>query len=195
MGGRPGGTGAVEGPAGRAEGPGHATDRDPRKLRAAFADVGRRLPELWERLPVEARKTMLRALVAGVNLDRDANGVVRMRIVWSGGLVTETSFAVAMSSFRMTEREGQIVERIRRAVEEGQDDATIAESLNPKACSPCRDSSFTPAIVGKLRRRHRHLDGPGEGFAGASGAGLHGPRDGRADRDRPILDLPRYQPR
>ena len=117
----------------------------PESLRAAFADVGRRLPEIWERLPVDARKTMLRALVAGVNLDRDANGVVRMRIVWSGGLVTETSFPVAMSSFRMTEREGQIVERIRRAVEEGQDDATIAESLNSEGLRPCRNSSFTPA--------------------------------------------------
>lgn len=131
----------------------------PESLRAAFADIGRRLPEIWERLPIDARKTMLRALVAGVNLDRDANGIVRMRIVWSGGLVTETSFPVAMSSFRMTEREEQIVERIRRAVEEGRDDASIAESLNSEGLRPCRNSSFTPAIVGKLRRRHRILTG------------------------------------
>ena len=82
-----------------------------------------------------------------------------MRIVWSGGLVTETSFPVAMSSFRSTEREGQIVERIRRAVEEGRDDATIAESLNREGLRPCRRTSFTPAIVGKLRRRHRILTG------------------------------------
>lgn len=131
----------------------------PEGLRAAFADVGRRLPEVWEQLPVETRKTMLRALVMGVNLDRDANGVVRMRIVWSGGLVTERSFAVAMSSFRFTEREGQIVDRIRRAIEEGQDDATIAESLNREGLRPCRRSSFTPAIVGRLRRRHRIMTG------------------------------------
>lgn len=131
----------------------------PEELRAAFADVGRRLPEVWERLPVDTRKTMLRALVTGVNLDRDANGFVRMRIVWSGGLVSERSFAVPMSSFRSTEREGQIVDRIRRAVEEGQNDTTIAESLSLEGLRPCRRTSFTPAIVGKLRRRHRILTG------------------------------------
>ncbi|WZO96078.1 recombinase family protein [Isosphaeraceae bacterium EP7] len=129
----------------------------PESLRTAFADVGRRLPDIWARLPVDARKTMLRTLVAGVNLDRDTNGIVRMRIVWSGGLVTETSFPVAMSSFRSTERETHIVERIRRAVDEGRDDATIAERLNVEGLRPCRRSSFTPAIVGKLRRRHRIL--------------------------------------
>jgi DNA invertase Pin-like site-specific DNA recombinase len=131
----------------------------PEALRAAFADVGRRLPEVWEQLPVETRKTMLRALVTGVNLDRDSNGFVRMRIVWSGGLVTERSFAVAMSSFRSTEREGQIIDRIRQAIEEGQDDTTIAESLNREGLRPCRRSSFTPAIIGKLRRRHRIVTG------------------------------------
>ncbi len=131
----------------------------PEALRTAFADVGRRLPEIWERLPVESRKTMLRALVTGVNLDRDANGIVRMRIVWSGGLVTEKSLPVAMSSFRSTEREAQIVERIRRAVEAGLDDTATAESLNAEGFRPCRNSSFTPAIVGKLRRRHRILTG------------------------------------
>ena len=131
----------------------------PDSLRPAIADVGRRLPEIWERLPIETRKTMLRALVTGVNLDRDPNGMVRMRVVWSGGLVTETSFPVAMSSFRSTEREALIVERIRRAVEEGQDDATIAESLNSEGLRPCRRPSFTPAIVGKLRHRHRILAG------------------------------------
>jgi DNA invertase Pin-like site-specific DNA recombinase len=130
----------------------------PESLRAAF-DVGRRLPEVWERLPVETRKEMLRALVVGVNLDRDANGIVRMRIVWSGGLVSETSFPVSMSSFRSTGRENQIVDRIRQAVEVGWDDATIAELLNADGLRPCRRSSFTAAIVGKLRRRHRVLTG------------------------------------
>ena len=141
------------------KGRGKPTVAIPEALRAAFTDVGRRLPEVWERLPVDTRKTMLRSLVAGVNLDRDANGFVRMRIVWSGGLVTEKSFAVAMSSLRSTEREAQIVERIRRAVEEGQDDNRIAESLNGEGLRPCRRTSFTPGIVGKLRRRHRMLSG------------------------------------
>ncbi|HMB06662.1 MAG TPA: recombinase family protein, partial [Isosphaeraceae bacterium] len=131
----------------------------PAELRAAFADVGRRLPELWERLPAEARKTMMRALVAGVNLDRDGNGVVRMRIVWSGGLVSEKSFPVPMSSFRSSERERQIVARVRQAVDEGRNDTAIAEALNHEGFRPCRRAAFTAAVVAKLRHRHRILMG------------------------------------
>ena len=41
----------------------------PAEFREAFADVGHRLPELWDRLPIEAKKSMLRTLVAGVNLN------------------------------------------------------------------------------------------------------------------------------
>src|SRR3954462_15347343 len=35
----------------------------PEELRAAFADAGRRLPELWEQLPIETRKELLRSLM------------------------------------------------------------------------------------------------------------------------------------
>ena len=127
----------------------------PSELRAAFADVGSRLPELWDRLPIEARKTMLRALVAGVNLQRDDNGMVRMRIVWRGGLVSETNFPVPVSSLRFSDRERQIVARIRQAVDEGQDDAAIAQALTSEGFRPCRGAAFTPLIVLKLRCRHR----------------------------------------
>ena len=59
----------------------------PEALRAAFADVGRRLPELWERLPVEARKTLLRTLVTGVNLEsrRERCGDDEDRVAWRPG--------------------------------------------------------------------------------------------------------------
>ncbi len=131
----------------------------PEAVRTAFADVGRRLPQVWDRLPLDTRKSLVRTLVTGVNLDRDANGIVRMRLVWSGGVVTETSFPVAMSSFRATERETLIIERVRRAVEAGSNDAAIAELLNAEGFRPCRNSCFTPAVVGKLRRRHGILMG------------------------------------
>lgn len=126
----------------------------PTKLREAFADVGRRLPELWERLPIEAQRPLLRALVAGVNLTRDEDGIVRTRIVWQGGLVTERKVRVPMRSFRFTERESHIIARIRRAVDEGQGDSAIAAALNGEGFHPSRGAAFTPLIVLKLRCRH-----------------------------------------
>jgi hypothetical protein len=131
----------------------------PNELRAAFTDIGRRLPEVWDRLPIEARKTLLRTLVTGVNLRRDANGVVTVRIVWIGGQVSETSFPVPVSTFRFSDRERQIVVRIRQVLDEGHNDTEIAEMLNRDGLHPCRGASFTAGIVLKLRCRHRILTG------------------------------------
>lgn len=134
----------------------------PAELRAAFADVGRRLPELWPRLAVEDRKTMLRTLVAGVNLDRDGDGVVRVRIAWRGGLVSERPLGVPIFTIRDTERERRVVARIRALVDAGQGDAAIAEQLNREGLTPCRGARFTTAIVLKMRGRHRIWTGLGQ---------------------------------
>ena len=72
----------------------------PAELRAAFADVGRRLPQVWPGLSAEAKKQLLRTLVMGVNLRRDENGWLQIRIVWTGGLVSEISVRVPVSSRR-----------------------------------------------------------------------------------------------
>jgi serine/threonine protein kinase len=127
----------------------------PAELRAAFADAGRRLPQLWERLPVEARKTLLRALVTGVNLNPDETGVVTIRIAWRGGLVSERLIGVAVSTIRGTEREREILARIRRGVDLGRDHATIAGDLNREGLPPCRGAPFTDDGVMKFRRRHQ----------------------------------------
>ena len=131
----------------------------PPELRAAFADAGRRLPELWERLPVDARKDLLRTLVAGVNVNRDTSGVIQIKIAWRGGAVTERSIGVPIFSLRNTEREQIVVARIRAMVEVGENDVRIAERLNRDGVSPCRGVAFTAVIVAKIRRRHQILMG------------------------------------
>jgi DNA invertase Pin-like site-specific DNA recombinase len=131
----------------------------PPELCAAFADVGRRLPELWGRLPAESRKTLLRTIVAGVNLSRDATGVVTIRIAWRGGLVGECTVGTPMATMRDTDRERGLVARIRELVEAGSGDAAIAHDLDREGYRPCRSPAFTPAIVAKLRRRHQLLMG------------------------------------
>jgi DNA invertase Pin-like site-specific DNA recombinase len=127
----------------------------PLELRAAFADAGRRLPELWDRLAVEARKTLLRTLVTGVNLNREGSGVVRIRIAWRGGLVGERSIGVPVHTLHDTDRERDVLTRIRDRVDTGQDDAAIAEALNREGFRPCRGAAFTAPIVLRLRLRHQ----------------------------------------
>ena len=150
----------------------------PEALRAAFADVGRRLPEIWERLPVEARKTMLRALVTGVNLDRDAqrhrpdeDRVERRaghRDVVPGGDVVLPLDGAGRPD-RRTDSSGGRGRPGRRH------DRRVAQPRRP---------STVPAVELHPRDRREappppsHPDGPGKGPARRASAGLHDPRDG-----------------
>jgi hypothetical protein len=127
----------------------------PDDLRAAFADVGQKLPIVWPRLSIDARRQLLRTLITAVNLRRDDEGMVQVRIVWKGGFVSEHMVRVPISSFRFSARERQIVDRIRELVEEGKSDAAIAHQLAEENYSPCRGGVFTPMMVFKLRYRHK----------------------------------------
>jgi hypothetical protein len=109
----------------------------PTALREAFTDVGRRLPEIWPGLSAEAQKRLLRTLVTGVNLRREANGMVQMRIVWQGGLVSEHQVRLPVSTRRRSEIEATIVARIRQLADQGQRDEAIAASLNAEGYYPC----------------------------------------------------------
>jgi hypothetical protein len=127
----------------------------PAELRKAFADVGRSLPDLWPRLSAEAKKQLLRTLVTGVNLRRDAEGIVPIRIVWRGGVVSETSVRLAVATRRRSEVERKIAARISQLADQGLRDEAIADCLNREGYFPCRGARFTRTIILKLRCRHR----------------------------------------
>jgi DNA invertase Pin-like site-specific DNA recombinase len=126
----------------------------PAELREAFADVGRRRPDVWPRLSAEGKKRLLRTLVEGVNLTRASNGMVQVRIVWRGGLVSERDVRLPVSTRRRSEIEAQIVARIEQLAIAGLRASAMAESLNQEGYFPCRGPAFTPGIVLKLRCRY-----------------------------------------
>ncbi len=129
--------------------------RVPKSLRDAFADVGRQLPELWPELSWEAKKSLLRTMITGVNLHRQSDGLVQIRMVWAGGSVTETSALLRRFSMKHTDLEEHIVERIRQETSEGRSSEMIAADLNREGHHPCRGEQFTSQIVNKLRHRYR----------------------------------------
>jgi DNA invertase Pin-like site-specific DNA recombinase len=126
----------------------------PSELRAAFADAGRHMPEVWRRLSAEGQKRLLRTLITGVNLRREENGTVQIRIVWCGGLVGECSVRLPVSTRRRSNIERKIVERIEQLAGKGLRDAAMANQLNQEGYYPCRGPVFTPGIVLKLRCRY-----------------------------------------
>ena len=88
-------------------------------LRAAFAEVGRRLPDLWQQpaLTTARKKALLRCLIDKVVIHRTARDTVAMRIVWRGGATSEATVPVRVGSLadlsRRREMEADIVARAR----------------------------------------------------------------------------------
>ena len=126
----------------------------PAELRKAFADAGRRMPEIWPALSAEAKKQLLRTLVTGVNLRREDDGMVQIRIVWCGGLVSACSIRQPASKQRRREVEQKIVTRIEELVQAGLGDESLAEHLHREGYFPSRAAAFTPHLVRKLRCRY-----------------------------------------
>jgi hypothetical protein len=126
----------------------------PVDLREAFADAGSRMPEVWPKLSAEAKKRLLRTIVTGVNLCRGDDGMVQIRIVWCGGLVSERTIRQPVATRHRTEVEKKIVARIEQLAETGLRDEALAECLNQEGYFPCRGAAFTPQIVLKLRCRY-----------------------------------------
>ena len=126
----------------------------PTELREAFADAGRRLPQLWPTLSLTARKSLLRTLVRGVHLARQDEGRLLIRIVWRGGLASEQSIRVRVLTWHGTAWQRRTIERIEQLAAQGLNHGRIAETLNAEGQTPCRGSTFTPGLVTKLAHEH-----------------------------------------
>jgi DNA invertase Pin-like site-specific DNA recombinase len=125
--------------------------RIPDDLKRSFAEAGRRMPEIWSRLRVQARKALLRTLVSGVNLLRREDRTLDVRIAWRGGLATEAKLRVRVFTLRGTDRNATVVARMRELAEQGLGNDAIAERLNAEGFLPARGDEFTRPIVVKIR--------------------------------------------
>ncbi|HOX60108.1 MAG TPA: recombinase family protein [Verrucomicrobiota bacterium] len=126
----------------------------PLELRAAFSDLGRRLPDLWPRVSLATKKALIRTLVSGVNLARGVDGMVTIRIVWRGGLVSEERVRVPVHSLQYSQTEQEVAERIRHLAGEGFDTERIIEQLNKEGFVACRGGVFTRPVVVEIKQRY-----------------------------------------
>jgi hypothetical protein len=133
-------------------------------LQAAFAAVGRRLPDLWDQpaLTTARKKALLRCLIDKVVIHRAARDTVAMRIVWRGGATSAATVPVTVGSLadlsRSREMEADIIARARA----GESDPTIAAALTAAGHrSPQRDSVLR-STVQAIRLRHGILHKPSQ---------------------------------
>src|SRR3954452_224314 len=133
-------------------------------LQAAFAAVGRRLPDLWDQpaLTTARKKALLRCLIDKVVIHRAARDTVAMRIVWRGGATSAATVPVTVGSLadlsRSREMEADIIARARA----GESDPTIAAALTAAGHrSPQRDTVLR-STVQTIRLRHGILHKPSQ---------------------------------
>ncbi len=121
------------------------------ELRAAFADAGRRLPEIWNGaiLTTARKKALLRCLIDKVVIHRTAADIIHMRVVWRGGDASVFDVAVSVGSLSALSRHEEMEKRVLECANAGQNDTEIAAELSAAGLrSPIVDGCLNRRIVG-----------------------------------------------
>jgi DNA invertase Pin-like site-specific DNA recombinase len=130
----------------------------PADLLEALKDVGRQLPELWQKnlFSTSRKKSLLRSLIEKVVLHRDRkqSDHIMTRVVWKGGAVTESRVPVPVGNIAQLTQAKQMQEQIVLLARQGIDDETIAEQLTQSGFrSPSRSDRLLPSTVKCIRLR------------------------------------------
>jgi DNA invertase Pin-like site-specific DNA recombinase len=131
----------------------------PPDLKNAFADLGRKLAQIWEQpiLTTPHKKALLRCLIDKVVIHRRRRGeTVHTRIVWQGGEVTTLQIPITVGSFADLAGAEEMEQIILERSQQGQSDEEIAEHLTALGHrSPMRPDRVLPSTVKTVRLKHR----------------------------------------
>ncbi len=137
-------------------------------LRAQLADLGKRLPELWDsgRLSAEHKKELLRSLIRRAVLSRPKSDTTEIRIVWISGAVSTLSVSQPLRRARDLSDYEEMVERILALVALGHTDAKIARTLTEEGFRAARSREGIPKNFVRDVRRERGISSPFETLKG-----------------------------
>jgi len=135
-----------------------ATKQLPPELRAAFSDLGQRLPEVWRQglLKPQTKKALLRCLIDKVVLHRLTPDCVQARIVWRGGDTTTLQVPVTTGAFADLTTSADMERTILELATQGQSDEEIAQHLTQLGHhSPKDTQTVLTSTVRIIRQKHR----------------------------------------
>ena len=104
----------------------------PEELKLAFIDIGKNLPELWNKHNVisqQQKKSFLRCLIDKVVIHRSESDIIHTRIVWKGGDTTTIKIPVAVGSLSRLSFAKEMEDKIIELSQAGKGDKEIAEHL------------------------------------------------------------------
>lgn len=128
-----------------------------RDYRAAFESLGKSLPELWRKpgaLSRQQRKSLLRCLIDKVVIQRDQQrDQVATRIVWRGGVVSETMISVPVLKLEDTKGYAEMEKRIAELAREGRSDQDISNVINESGFRSAHSTGVLPSTVRYIRQK------------------------------------------
>jgi len=131
----------------------------PPELKAAFARIGQKLPEIWnqeELIPTPKKKALLRCLIDKVVIHHLAHDKIQTRIVWKGGETTTAILTTAVGAFRRLTSADEVENTIVALSQQGQTDEEIARHLTTLGhTSPKHPQAVLPSTVRFVRLKHR----------------------------------------
>lgn len=125
-------------------------------LRAAFLDIGTRLPDLWstDALSQSQRKALLRCLIDKVVVHRGPRDEVQTRMVWKGGATTAFAVPVTGGAFADLPGAAAMEQQIRTRFAAGQTDEAIAAHLTLQGYRSPPRPQVLPSTVTTMRLKH-----------------------------------------
>jgi DNA invertase Pin-like site-specific DNA recombinase len=126
-------------------------------LRAALADLGQRLPTVWDTsvLTWAQKKALLRCLIEKVVIHRPVPDHVHTRIVWRGGDTTTFDVPIAVGSLERLACAGALTSQTLALHAAGLSDAEIARRLTAEGYRSPRRDCVIESTVRRIRLAQR----------------------------------------
>jgi DNA invertase Pin-like site-specific DNA recombinase len=143
----------------RAQAPAAADDTLSPAVRAAFLDIGAKLPDLWatDVLAQPQRKALLRCLIDKVVVQRVPRDEVQTRIVWKGGATTTFAVPVTVGAFADLQGATAMEQQILTLCAAGYTDEAIAAQLTQHGYRSPQRPHVLPSTVRTIRLKHGRL--------------------------------------
>ena len=126
------------------------------ELRAAFLDLGRTLPGLWQTdvLSQPQRKALLRCLIDKVVVQRIPRDEIQTRIVWKGGATTTFAVPVTVGAFADLQGAAAMEQQILTLFAAGHTDEAVAAQLTQQGYRSPHRPYVLPSTVQTIRLKH-----------------------------------------
>ena len=131
------------------------------ELKAAFKDIGRKLPEVWDGrlLSLSRKKALLRCLIEKVILRRISPDTIQARIVWKGGLSTTFEVPTTVGAFFDLSGAKEMERLVVELFKEGNTDRQIARRLTELGHRSPQREHVVRSTVQTIRHRHGLIRG------------------------------------